>query len=60
MSHRKLGRHRAALDKAEAEVSKLKPVRRPVRRTDTPQMWNPATNPVRVHAPKLDPRPEEK
>lgn len=59
MSHRKQGKHRAALDKAEKLASELKPVRGPVRRTDKPEMWNPTTNPVQVHAPKPDPKPEE-
>lgn len=58
MSHRKRAAHRATLDKAEALARSVKPATAP--RRGAGQMWNPKENPVRVHAPEPDPKPEEK
>lgn len=53
MSHRKQGKHRAALDKAEELAAQVGPAPGPKSpRRGAGEMWNPATNPVQVHAPK--------
>lgn len=53
MSHRKQGKHRAALDKAEELAANVKPAPGPRSpRRGGGRMWNPETDPVRVHAPE--------
>lgn len=53
MSNRKRDRHRATLDKAEELAGNVPPAPGPKSpRRGGGEMWNPATNPVQVHAPE--------